>query len=176
MKKDLSTGILTSIIGIILGILFMFFANDILKVFLIVFGVIIILMSLPALIFSISNGVKDKYNTINLLLSIVNIVFGVLLIFVSNNVLFILAGIWVLIEPVYNIVVSNDKKEVAKKHLSTIIIGLVLILLGITKSFGFFAYLVGGVFVALSIINLIYYIVMYFKEQKEKKDNEAIDA
>ena len=176
MKKDLSTGILTSIIGIILGILFMFFANDILKLFLIIFGIIIILMALPTLIYSLTNSTKSKYDMINVVLSIINIIFGILLIFVSNNVLFIIAGVWILIKPVYALIVSHNNKEVAKQNLSTLVVGLVLILLGITKSFGFFAYIVGGVFVVLSIINLIYYIVIYLKEQKEKKDNEAIDA
>ena len=179
-KQSFIINLITSLLGILLGVLLIF--SDAEKLLQLVFGAIAIylfFLAIPSLIF-ISKEENSKEKTKIITISITMIVIGTILLIYPTTIATIIAGTFLLIIPIYNIVTSKDKKFALKKELVKLILGLVLILCGVGSIVQVVLYIIGGLIVLVSLYYLIYNIVIYFRNIRKHKrfneENEVIDV
>lgn len=142
--RNLIFGILLFLIG-----LFFCFGNTELltKIIFIVIGILIIASNILPLIDSIK---KKLY--FNLATHLIEVIFGILFIFVHNKAISIIIGIIFIIIPIINIIISNDKRETLNYYLPSLIFGILVLVLGPS--------LIGHVlFLILGIVSIIFGII-----------------
>lgn len=179
-KHSFIVNLLTSLFGIALGLLIIFSDAD--KVLNFVFGAIAIylfLLAIPSLIL-ISKEENSKEKTKVMVIAITLIVAGAILLIFPNTVATIIAGTILLVAPLYNIFTSYNKKEIFKKELIKLILGVILIVCGVGSIVKVFLYIIGGLVTLASLYYLGYNLVVYIKNvRKHKKfneENEVIDV
>ena len=116
-KQSFMFNLITSVFGILLGLLLIF--SDAERLLAFVFGAIAIylfLLAIPSLIMlSKENNSKEKTKLMTI--SIVMIVIGAILLIYPTAIATIVAGALLLVIPIYNIVTSYNKKETFKKEI-----------------------------------------------------------
>ena len=115
-----------------------------------------------------------------MVIAITLIVAGAILLIFPNTVATIIAGTILLVAPLYNIFTSYNKKEIFKKELIKLILGVILILCGVGSIVKVFLYIIGGLAILLSLLYMIYNIIIYIKinkaYKKNKQENDVIDV
>ncbi len=172
--------ILISIIGIILGIIFIFAdPEDILKIAGIILGIYLIFNGVLIFLSStIQTTLMEKYN--NMIISIILFILGILLLFVHHYVFSIVAGIFLIIIPIYRIIANHQHFETFKKEIVHLVLGAILIFCGINTLTKIIFYILGGLVILLSIVYLIFFLINYFKAKhlikKKEQENSVIDV
>lgn len=180
IKQRAFQNILVSILTIVVGIL-LCFANseDILRVVFITIGIIIIWGGITSL-FSNKYVVEEKERNISFIISMITIVTGFLLIYLYNQVAQLIVGVFLIALPLVKIISFKEHKEVFKKELSKIIIGVIVLVCGIGSIMNIILKILGIVVILLSIIYMIYNIYLIIKvnkiEKQEQEDSEVIDV
>ena len=179
-KQDVISKIIYSVLAIIIGLLFCFTdPNEFLRFIFAGIGLIFILLSIPGFVsFYRIEDENDRKTT--LLYSIILVVIGLSLMIYPGLIINIIAGALLIAYPIYKIVKSRDKKEAFKKQIINIALGVLLILCGIGSIVGVILYVVGGLFILLGLVGLVYYIILLIiikrKEDKQRKESEVIDV
>lgn len=180
IKQRAFQNVLVSILTIVVGIL-LCFANseDILRVVFIAIGIIIIWGGITSL-FSNRYIVDEKEKNISFIISMITIITGFLLIYLYNQVAQLIIGFFLIALPTVKIISFNDHKEVLKKELFKIIIGVIVLVCGIGSIMDIILKILGVVVIILSLIYMIYNIYLIIKinkiERQEIEDSEVIDV
>jgi hypothetical protein len=180
VKQRAFQNILISILTIVVGIL-LCFANsqEILRVVFITMGIIIIWGGITSL-FSNKYIVDEKERNITFVISMVTIIVGFLLIYLYNQVAQLIVGVFLVALPIVKIITFKDHKDVLKKELSKIIIGIIVLVCGIGSIMDIILKILGVVVIILSLIYMIYNIYLIIKvnkiERQEQEDSEVIDV
>ncbi|MFI3252220.1 MAG: hypothetical protein R3Y60_03665 [bacterium] len=182
---------LTGLIMICLGIYFLCAPADVIKnIVFVVIGLLLIALSIYKLYL-----IKFNLSNENAMMSIIIIVIGVILILFSSlvNWVFIICGIYILVEPVLKLLKSKQVKEQFMLELPKIILGIILILLAFDGIYGILFSAIGiclliyGVYIAFCIAkdqDLIIIInkqalmnnLKYKQTRREKDDDDIIDV
>lgn len=182
---------LTGLIMICLGIYFLCAPADVIKnIVFVVIGLLLIALSIYKLYL-----IKFNLSNENAMMSIIVIVIGVILILFSSlvNWVFIICGIYILVEPVLKLLKSKQVKEQFMLELPKIILGIILILLAFDGIYGILFSAIGiclliyGVYIAFCIAkdqDLIIIInkqalmnnLKYKQTRREKDDDDIIDV
>jgi hypothetical protein len=180
VKQRAFQNILISILTIVVGIL-LCFANsqEILRVVFITMGIIIIWGGITSL-FSNKYIVDEKERNISFVISMVTIIVGFLLMYLYNQVAQLIVGVFLVALPIVKIISFKDHKDVLKKELSKIIIGIIVLVCGIGSIMDIILKILGVVVIILSLIYMIYNIYLIIKvnkiERQEIEDSEVIDV
>ena len=178
-KQNLIINIITSIFGILLGLLLCFSeAEDFLRFVFGAISIYLLFLSIPNLIFI--NRFTDKNERIqNMVISIIMIVMACLLIFYPTTVATFIVGTVLVVIPIYKLIVASNKKETLKKEIIKLVLGVVLLLFGVSTFVKIILYILGGLVIALSLIYLVYGIYIYIKlsrhTKRQEEENEVID-
>ncbi len=152
------TNLIVGILLILLGIFFCVGNTELLtKIIFITIGLIMIITNIYPLVESINN--KDN---MSIIYHVIEIVFGILFIFVHNTAICILVGILLIFIPVLSIVLSKNKNETALYWLPSIVLGVLILILG-PSTIGHVLYVILGV---LSIIFGIISVLSSFYKQE----------
>lgn len=180
IKQRAFQNILISILTIVVGIL-LCFANsqEILRVVFITMGIIIIWGGITSL-FSNKYIVDEKERNISFIIAMITIIVGFLLIYLYNQVAQLIVGIFLIALPLVKIITFKDHKEIFKKEISKIIVGVIVLVCGISSIMDIILKILGIVVILLSLIYMIYNILLIVKvnkiEKQEQEDSEVIDV
>lgn len=179
-KQNLMINIITSILGIVLGLLLCFSdAEEFLRFIFAGVAIYLFLLAIPSLILVSKEDNKNEKTRIYVI-AFTLIAIGAILLIYPTMIATIIGGALLLVIPLYNIISSNNKKEMFKKELVKLTLGIVLILCGVGSVVQVMLYIIGGIVIALSIAYLIYNLVIILKikskEKKEREENEVIDV
>ena len=162
VKQRAFQNILISILTIVVGIL-LCFANsqEILRVVFITIGIIIIWGGVTSL-FSNKYIVNEKERNVSFVIAMITIIVGFLLIYLYNQVAQLIVGVFLVALPIVKIITFKDHKDVLKKELSKIIIGIIVLVCGIGSIMNIILKILGIVVILLSLIYMIYNIYLIF--------------
>ncbi len=179
IKKRSELAIMTLVL-IVLGLYFLIEdASNVKKVIFIVVGAVLIVLSVLKLL-----GFKNNLTKENVILPAVTIVIGVILIFFGNIVpwLFVICGIYILVEPCINIYRSKNRQGQLSLELPKVLLGGLLILLAFDAVYAIVFSIAGvlaiviGVYLGYCIINEQELVVTInknaFRNNQEKKQNK----
>lgn len=161
MKKNLLIRmIITCLLSVLLGILLICLnGNLIVKVLSIVFGIMLIC-------YGIFNAVISKNNTAFLILSILEIIFGFTIIFWTNQIMQIFAGIYLIALPIVEIILQKQNtKEAIKEQLPSIIFGIAIICFSVGTLVDILLTVTGWCLIIFAIIYLILGTISLSKHQ-----------
>ncbi len=151
--------------GALLGILLILIpVSFLLRLVFVVMGIVTIVSNLPGLAEGISTFSTPKGKA-SLILSAIAIVIGCLMIFWDNGILMIVLGIYMILLPLINIILSKDPMSRLKTEAPKLVIGLVLILLGPAGTFELLFDIAGWCMIVLSIM---YVITVYLTMRKRQ--------
>ncbi len=179
-KHSFIINLITSLFGILLGLL-LFFSNaeKLLQFVFAAIAIYLFFLAIPSLIL-ISKEENSKEKTKIMVIAITLIVIAAILLIYPTTIATIVAGAFLLVIPVYNIITCSDKKMAFKKEFIKLVLGLVLILCGIGTIVQVVLYIIGGLVILVSLYYLIYSLIIYIKNvRKHKKfneENEVIDV
>lgn len=156
IKKRLHLTI-TCVVLIILGIYFLCAPAETIKtIVFVVIGIILIFLSIAKMV-----SLKDDLRKENIVMPIVTIVIGIVLIMFSDlvNWVFIVCGIYILVEPCINLIRARETKRQFSLEFPKIILGVVLIALAFDAVYAFIFSLIGvlilviGIYIAFCVLN-----------------------
>lgn len=168
-KTSLVTILLIGVLGILLGALLL--AIDpafLLKILFVVMGIITVLSAVPGLLVGISS-VDTAAGRVSLIVSLISIVIGFLMIFWHSSILMIVLGIYLLVFPLIEILLSKDKAVRLKSELPKMIVGLVLILVGPAKALDVMLDIAGWGVIVFSVVYVVLSLFAGVRNQNKKE-------
>lgn len=168
-KTSLITILLIGVLGILLGVLLL--AIDpafLLKILFVVMGIITVLSAVPGLFVGISS-VDTAAGRVSLIVSLISIVIGFLMIFWHSSILMIVLGIYLLVFPLIEILLSKDKAVRLKSELPKMIVGLVLILVGPAKALDVMLDIAGWGVIVFSVVYVVLSLFAGVRNQNKKE-------
>lgn len=168
-KTSLVTILLIGVLGILLGVLLL--AIDpafLLKILFVVMGIITVLSAVPGLLVGISS-VDTAAGRVSLIVSLISIVIGFLMIFWHSSILMIVLGIYLLVFPLIEILLSKDKAVRLKSELPKMIVGLVLILVGPAKALDVMLDVAGWGVIVFSVVYVVLSLFAGVRNQNKKE-------
>lgn len=168
-KTSLITILLIGVLGILLGVLLL--AIDpafLLKILFVVMGIITVLSAVPGLLVGISS-VDTAAGRVSLIVSLISIVIGFLMIFWHSSILMIVLGIYLLVFPLIEILLSKDKAVRLKSELPKMIVGLVLILVGPAKALDVMLDVAGWGVIVFSVVYVVLSLFAGVRNQNKKE-------
>lgn len=168
-KTSLITILLIGVLGILLGVLLL--AIDpafLLKILFVVMGIITVLSAVPGLLVGISS-VDTAAGRVSLIVSLISIVIGFLMIFWHSSILMIVLGIYLLVFPLIEILLSKDKAVRLKSELPKMIVGLVLILVGPAKALDVMLDIAGWGVIVFSVVYVVLSLFAGVRNQNKKE-------
>ncbi len=158
-KTALGAALAVLIPAIIVGLLLLLIPTHLLiSLVFIIMGIVTVISSIPGIIVGVT-AFSTTAGKISLVASVISAIFGFLMIFSHNELLMILLGVYMIVLPVVNILLTNDHMTQLKAELPKIIIGLVLLILGPANTLDFLLRIAGWVIIALGVI---YALVLFF--------------
>lgn len=156
----------TGIFGMVLGlVLVTVSASVLLGILSKIVGIFLIIVNIPEAVagaMQISNAV----GRVSFVSAVIGIVIGIVMVFLTStalNVGMVIAGIWFLVLPIFDIITSPYKTEQFKAELPKIIIGIMLIVLGPLQAFDVIFTVIGWVIVVFSLLMIIAAVVETLK-------------
>ena len=140
--------------------------DTLLKVVFVIVGVITLVYHLPGMMIGLSS-LDTRVGRISFALSLVSVVLGVLMIFFHSTVLMLILGAYLILIPLVQIIIANDRLAQFKAELPKLILGLVLLLIGPATVLEMLFDIAGWIIVALSIVYLLIAVLAYVKRQKQ---------
>ncbi|MBE6552867.1 MAG: hypothetical protein E7666_00835 [Ruminococcaceae bacterium] len=129
-QTTLASILIFACLGLLAGMLLILIpTNFLINVIFVVMGVLTILYNIPGFAAGLV-AIHTKMGIVTVLLSLISIVTGFLMIFWHADLLMIFLGAYMVIFPLVEILLSEDKSQRLKTELPKIIIGLVLLLVG----------------------------------------------
>ncbi|MBQ8416951.1 MAG: hypothetical protein IJX13_08685 [Clostridia bacterium] len=166
VKQSMMTGAVSyTIFGVLIGILLILIPTEfLLNLVFLLMGILTLIFNLPSLLLGLGT-ISTPRGKATLILSSVSVAIGLLMIFWHNSLLLILLGVYMLLLPVINIILAQDRYGRLKNELPKLILGLVLLLLGPANTLDILFDIAGGVVIVLSVI---YLISVYFLMRKHQ--------
>lgn len=176
--------IILYVILAIIGASFVFIPTESLINFVFsVIGIMIVLFNIVPAITYIDAAIKNKQYIVPAITYSLMVMFGLLFIFGwSYLIVSILFGISLVISPIIRIIQGKFKKEVLKKELPYIVIGILVFFIPFTKVIGIIIKVFGGLVILYSIFMIVMIFVNKNKDNNNSKgntnnsDNIIIDA
>ncbi|MBE6589291.1 MAG: hypothetical protein E7643_03855 [Ruminococcaceae bacterium] len=154
-KLSIGAALAVAIPGILIGLLLLLIPTDLLiSLLFIIMGIVTVISSVPGLVAGVA-AFSTVGGKVSLVVSVISVIVGFLMIFNHNELLMIFLGIYMLILPIVNILLSKEPMTQLKAELPKMIIGLILILLGPANTLNILLRVAGWVIIALSIIAAI---------------------
>ncbi len=154
-QTTLASILIFACLGLLAGTLLILIpTNFLLNVIFIVMGILTILYNIPSLAAGLV-AIQTKMGIITVLLSLVSIVTGFLMIFWHADLLMIFLGAYMVIFPLVEILLSDDKGQRLKTELPKIIIGLVLLLVGPSTVMNVMFDVAGWIVIALTALYVV---------------------
>lgn len=153
--KNLIIVLLSTAIGVGIGSVLLWVVNadlvgKALWIMFLVLGIITVISTLPGLITAIQN-VKQKYGILNVVLSSVSMVLGLMMIFAQQYIAWLVA-IYLLVFPIIRIVLAKDHFAQTREEAFLLILGIVVLVLGIGGATNLVFTVAGWIIIALSAI------------------------
>ena len=181
MSKNnrIATRVISMILGILMGIALVILgsvvkAETLVWLALVVWGVIIIIGLIPALVYAIAN-IKAKGVIFDLVVAIVGILLGVGLIVSQNDVVTVVLAAYMIIFPIIRIVIARSEwAEQLGREILRIILGVVLLVFGGTllavgyTILNLLLSIIGWVVIALAVILGVVAIIKIATEKEPK--------
>lgn len=147
--------LIEALIGIAIGAVLLWFVNaglvdKVLWITFLVLGVVVMIFAIPGFIDSIRN-VNQKNGVLNLILSIIPLLLGVIMIFAQQYIAWLVA-IYLLIIPIINVLLSKEHIARLVAELPKMILGIIVLVLGIGGASGLIFTVAGWIIIALSAI------------------------
>ena len=150
-KLAASAALAVAVPGLILGLLLLLSPVDLLiGIIFVIMGIVTVFSSIPGLVVGLS-AFSTAGGKVSLIASLISIVVGFLMIFYHNELLMIILGVYMIVLPLINILLSRERVKQCKAELPKIVIGLLLVLLGPANTLDLLFRVVGWVAIALSI-------------------------
>ena len=173
-KSSLVSTVVIGTIGILVGIMFAFLANVALTVICIICGILTLLSGIPQLVGAVSGLMKkEKMAIVDLVMSIVTVIVGLMLIFSRNEIIMIVVGAYLIVFPVIRILIAKDKMAQLKSELLAIILGVALVLIGPGAALDIIFKIAGAVVIVFSVIYIVFGILAYLKANRALENGEA---
>lgn len=153
LKKQSNGGIwLTLLIGVLIGMLLIVLdVALLLKILFVAMGVFTVIVNISGLVLGIANF-STRIGKVTLLSSSISILMGILMIFKHSTLLMILLGVYMIILPLVEILLSKNKKKQLLAELPKMILGVVLIIVGPAGTLGVLFDVAGGLVIVLSVL------------------------
>jgi len=135
-KSTFASLLIFGLFGLLAGALLIALNADfLLKIIFVVMGVITMLYSIPGVVVGLM-GLRSRSGVVTLVLSLLSAGIGFWMIFWHNKILMIVLGVYMLVFPLVEILLSKDKLLRLKTELPKLIVGVVLLLIGPAKALG----------------------------------------
>ncbi len=183
-NNRIANRVISMILGILMGAVLVVIgsvikAETLVWLALIIWGAIIIIGNIPALVYSIAN-IKSKSAIFDLIMSIIGILLGVGLIVSQSQVVTVILAAYMIVFPVIRIILARKNwAEQLKRELLRIILGVVLLVFGGTllgvgyTILNLILKVIGWVVIGITVILGIVEIIL-IATKKEKKSDEPI--
>lgn len=183
-NNRIANRVISMILGVLVGVALVFIGSaigvdKIVAIALIVWGVIVIISNIPALVYSIAN-IKSKGAVFDLVMSVIGILLGVGLIVSKEEVITVIMAAYIIIFPVIRIILAKKGwAEQLKRELLRIILGVVLLVFGSTFLAAGYTVLnlilkvIGWVVIGITVILGVVEIIL-IATKKETKSGEPI--
>ena len=160
----------------IIGASFVFIPTDSLINFIFsIIGIIIVISNIIPCITYITGALTDKKYLAPAITYSIMVVLGLMFIFGwSYKIISILFSISLIILPAIRIVLAKFSKEVLKKELPYIVVGLIIFFIPFGSIIGILLKVLGGLIILYSIYMIILLLTNPQKKNKNKDDNENI--
>ena len=173
-KSSLVSTVVIGTIGILVGIMFAFLANVALTVICIICGILTLLSGIPQLVGAVSGLMKkEKMAIVDLVMSIVTVIVGLMLIFSRNEIIMIVVGAYLIVFPVIRILIAKEKMAQLKSELLAIVLGVALVLIGPGAALDIIFKIAGAVVIVFSVIYIVFGIRAYLKANRARENGEV---
>lgn len=172
-EKLFGSGVLTfALLGLLSGLLLIVLPVELLlKIVFVIVGIVTVVSNLPGLIVGLSN-IGDRVGQVSLVLSLISVILGVLMIFFHSSVLMILVGVYLLILPLVEILLSKNRGAQLRAELPKLILGVVLLVVGPARTVAVLFDVAGWIIVTLTVIYLVAMLISYLHRQ-QKADTQT---
>ena len=139
------TGLLFGLLLIVLPVAFL------IKVFFVVLGLMILISSVSG----IASGLRYFERTagkLSLILSLISAAFGTVLIFWHSSILTVAVGVYLIVLPIVQILISGNRRAALRSELPRLIMGTVLLLIGPARALEVMFDVAGWVTVVLTLL------------------------
>lgn len=138
--------------GVLLGILLIAMpVESLLKIVFIVVGIITFFYQIPGLAMGLAH-IDTGAGKLAVVLSLISMAFGVSMIFFHSTVLMIILGVYLVVLPTLQILLSKNRSLQWKAELPKIILGIVLLIVGPASALSLLFDVAGWVIIGLSVI------------------------
>jgi hypothetical protein len=171
IKQNPMTGaIVFAVLGILAGVLLIAMPIELLiNIVFVVMGIITVAYSLPTMLASLAL-LSSTAGKVTFVLSAVSVAVGAVMIFWHNSVLLILLGIYMILLPLINVLLSSDRSAAIKAELPKLILGVVMVVLGPAGVLGILFDIAG---VCLIVWSVVYAVSMYAALRKSQHTTGA---
>ena len=175
-RSTLTAGsIISALIGVLIGIFIknlpdsMSFSELVGAIFVIV-GVLSILSGIPGLVLGLSAS-STLVGKVNLVLSLINLIFGFVLIFYHNEIVLLIVAAYLVIIPSLQIIFARGadmKKAAAKALVPRIVLGVLVILFfnilsgAAEKVFEIALVCIGWAIIGISLLSLLTFLFLLY--------------
>ena len=167
-QTTLASILIFAFLGLLTGMLLILISTDFLiKVIFIVMGILTVVYNIPGFVAGLVS-IQTRTGLVTMLLSAVSIATGLIMIFWHSELLMLFLGAYMVIFPLVEILLSEDKVQRLKTELPKLIIGIVLLLVGPSKVMNVMFDVAGWIVIGLTAI---YVLIMLFTMMK--KSNQA---
>jgi len=145
-----------ALIGLAIGLLLILLPVEwLLKAVFLIAGLATILYNLPGLVSGLLH-LSTRAGQIAVLITGISILIGLLMIFFHSDVLMIVLGVYLLVLPTVQVVISRDRGRQFKAELPKMLLGLVLVLIGPGKALEVLFDVVGWLLTILTVAYVVW--------------------
>ncbi|MBO5525315.1 MAG: hypothetical protein J5993_01040 [Clostridia bacterium] len=167
LKEDLIKTIVITLIGVLVGIAMILIPHDkLIRYAFIILGIAIVLFTLPEFIHQIQYFRDEPFY--EFVLTCLILALGFVLIFFQKTFMFFVIGGVMLVVPVFKILTSNAKMAMLRTQLPCLILGIVILILGPSKSVNLLFDVAGWIIIALSVGYAVYFTLFLLPVKKSK--------
>ena len=167
-KATLAATLILALLGILAGALLIVVPTDfLLKVVFIIMGVLTVISNIPGLTVGIMSA-NTRFGLLSLILSLISIVIGFLMIFWHAGVLMVILGVYMIVFPILEICMAKDKLSQLRTELPKLIIGVVLLLIGPSRTLDVVFDIAGWGIIVLTAVGVIAVCIGQKKLEKKK--------
>lgn len=170
--------ILTTVFGAVFGLFFFLmapYASELFDVLVIAMGLLTALLNLPGVFLALRN-LRARGEWINLVLSLGAVALGIALMLLQRSLLMVLLGIYSVVLPAVRILLVDDRKRQFRRELPTIVAGITMIIIFLTKTERLAVRIVAYACFAVTAIYLISGLLIYRAHFGKKKDGTIREA
>lgn len=150
-----STLITVTVIGLLIGILFLVLrAELLLRVVSVILGIITVLSAIPDLISGILS-ISTRHGAISFVVALITGVLGFVLIFSHQTVVFVLLGVFLILLPILKLVFAKERALELRRVLPQILLGVILVFIGPARVLNLLFDVVGILVILLTLLYVV---------------------